>query len=388
MTDTPEERPDFVWAPPPTPAAPPPDVRPPASGQAPILLSRPTPPPARPAAGIPRRTVLVGVLLLVVVALVAALVVALVSRGTTLPGNVAPAVPAPPAFPDYAPADCDLVDAGVPDDYTIGHDRLPSIIAPSGLRLVSTCRRYTATSVQASYAIDPAQWDWFIANFALQLEQYGLTPGPPSDRSGYLWGRSVDAGQWLLVSYAADATTGLTVQFTKGPRSIVPDGLVEASSDGPDVVGWRVGAGGGLVLRPVRGWTRYRTMWSYQGTGWQSNALVYNNVSGNVLAATMAVWGEMYDDGTSRLPLIDAANGWMTGMMWDRFRSAVPVTPDSTTVYGYPALTYSFTMYDTAMRYVFIAAPTTMYIVAAQVDAANPGLQDEVEWMIDSSIIG
>ena len=386
MTGTLEEHPDFVWTPPPAPAVPPPDVHPPAPGLAPILLTRPVAPPPLSAPRRPPGTALVAVLLLVVVALVAAVVVALVFRGTARPDS-APAMPGWPAFPSYSPTDCGVVDTSVRDYYTLGHDRFPSIIVPGSPELVSTCRHETATSIAVSYASDPTQWTWLIANFALALQQYGLTPGPLTNSGGYLWGRSVDAGQWLLVSYAADDTTGLTVQLTKGPRSIIPFGLAETTSGQLDTVVDPIAAGGKLTLVPAKGWDQHLMMWSYQGTGWQSNGLVYNRISGSTFEGTLAVWGETYDAGTDRLPLADAANSSMTGMMWDRFPADSLVAPDSVTVGGRPALSYTMTMYDTLMRYVFVDGPTTMYILAAQVDAAKPALMDEVQQMIDSSVI-
>lgn len=359
------------------------------------------------------RGLMIGVLVVVLVAAVATVVAILGPRvgrpgGVTSPSTQSaqapqaqPPVPTPqpsaltppagspglPRLPDYAPSDCGTTQAGAHDSFVLGSDRIPTPIAIWLLGTVSMCRKDTATSIDVTYGTPVDQWTYLRDDYTLRLQQDdALTAGPMAEDGGYFWGRSLDAGQWLVVGFFSDPAYGVTVSLRKGGRDIVPDGLVEAVSSEPETVADpREPGTGDLTVTPLAGWDHYDLSWFY-GHPWTPIGNRYNKIVDGNLVGTLALTAQKLYSTGGPLELADAAHSLLL-TVGDRLPGAAWVAAVDTTVDGCPALQYTFTVADTTIRYVFVQGPRMQFMFAAEVDTADPGLLDEVQAMIDSSIV-
>ena len=381
--------PDFVWQSPVTTAetVPSPVEPTPPPSAAPTTQPNPTPVLSGPPKPQPRRAgrmTPVALLSLVALVLVVTIVLVAVLRPTTTtnePGE--PDDPGLPAFPGYSAEDCGLVEsATVFDYYILGSDRFPTLISSLVLGMVSTCRHDTATSIEATYAISQDYWRQITGDFIWWSQTFaGLNSGPLDEAGGYLWGRSLDAGQWLLIGMFNDPTTGMTITIQKGARDLLPSGLVERVSSLPDTV-YQLNEPGTMSFTPVRGWDQY-TLTRMPGSQSEVLGLRYNNISKGSFAGTLGILGATTYDMNGKMPLDETAQSWI--ITFSIRASAEIPPPQETTVEGYPALQYTYTISDTLLRQVFVQGPDSIYVFTAEVDASNPDLLDEIQKIIDSA---
>ena len=409
------ETPDFVPAPSTASASPAIGPEPPSpEPEQPAAATEPAPSTPQSPRSRPRGNLVVAVLGIMVVALAVALVVALVTRQTATAGDVTPTVPATPAeptpeeppatltpdpsawptppsvpgtppVPPYSAADCGFAQsATVFDYYHLGQDRLPTLIATWELGRVPTCLKTTDTSVQVTYDIAQDQWGFVFDDYIHMLQaDAGFTPGPLNELGGYLWGRSIEAGKWLLVRLINDPGTGMTVIIQKGSRDLLPNGLVEGVTTQPQVVSDR-DEPGSLAVTAAPGWGAYDLMWMFSDH-WDRIGLRYNKVSQGAIVGTLAVMNAATSGENGRLTLRETGDCWVMTAFSSRAAGFDTPQPVQTKVQGYEALKYSFTLSGTAVSYVFVQAPHAVYMLAAEVDLSDPHLLDEVQQMVDSA---
>jgi len=291
-----------------------------------------------------------------------------------------------PPFPTYATTDCGLIETGPITYYTLGNDRLPTFLLNYYYGTVSQCRHDTATSVDATYALAPDQWGFMYAAYTFWLQQYGgFTAGPLGASGGYLWGRSTDAGQWLLVGLLNDPEAGMTVSVRKGPRAILPDGLVERTTTLPDAVSSQF-TGATMSFTPARGWAQYAQQTASPGEA-TNYGLHYSKIVGGSLVGSLGVFGPgvtnflavdwgVADDAMSFLSFMGE---WAPGAPT---AGTVPVVVD-----GCQGLQATWTEHDTVVRFEVVRCSTEGFAFIAEVDASKPALLDEVQKMIDSARI-
>jgi len=386
QTDPPPLRP-YLWENPPDPV----DGTPGLVPQPPQQDIRPEPvglvlsgdivhvPPSVP--GKPRRAGRVTAIVMSAVLVVGA---GIVGWRTWQPDNGAgPVAP-------VAQEQCPIVD---PDSlsgaYNLGHDQLQYLMGPSHLWPIPVCDHSTGTSVDITYEVSEQEGRMLTDDFTWGLQSVaGFAPAAMSDNGGYLWGKSVDPGQWLLVHIVHDwSSTRVTIQ--KGGRDILPDWMVAGVLEEPDIVRhpWLDST---LSLTRAPGWNQYKLQ---KDTATDERGRRYSKIVDGSLVGTVAVFGTGIDDSalTGQYgalqylpPLNGTAQGWINNLgnwAWN----ATSAQPVKTTVGGCDAIQYTFTNSEQVIRLVVVQGPTNIFAFIAEVDSTDLGLLDEVQQMIDSA---
>ena len=344
--------------------------------------------PARPSVPEkPRRAGRVVVIVTTAVLVVGAGITGWVVRGSNTPPPPNPVVQ---VVPDNPGKQCSIIDMGnLPSSFDLGNDHLQT---PHGFANPDTgiqvCQQSTDTSLDATYAFPQNDWPYVRTPYVWLLQTLsGFTPARMTDSGGYLWGKSVDAGKWLLIKVSNDPDTGVEVNIQKGGTEILPDWLA-ADILNKDNTTQDALPPAKPPLTPAQGWNPYGLQgWElYEGT--PSLGMRYNKIVNGSLVGTMATYGMNLSDYAPLGPfnLENTAQGVFSTYQ-DRDPSVANTEPVKTTVAGCDAVQYTFTRYGQTVRVVLVQGPTAVFTFTAQVDASDPALLDEVQRMIDSAEI-